>query len=50
MRADTTDQDQPPPNDNSGISDDLEKRFDKLSVNLPEVPDSSPDASLEEAI
>ncbi|XP_066255747.1 charged multivesicular body protein 7 [Euwallacea similis] len=49
MKSDYLDQDQPPPNDNSGRTDDLDKSFAKLSINLPKVPESSPDVSLHEA-
>ncbi|XP_066150974.1 charged multivesicular body protein 7 [Euwallacea fornicatus] len=50
MKSDYLDQDQPPPDDNSGRTDDLEKSFAKLSINLPKVPESSPDVSLHEAL
>ncbi|ERL93876.1 charged multivesicular body protein 7 [Dendroctonus ponderosae] len=49
LKADINDQDQPP-NDDSGMSDDLDKRFGTLKINLPEVPESSPDVSVQEAI
>lgn len=48
MKSDMTNQDQPP-NDNSGESDDLEKRFENLSINLPAVPNDSPEVTLQEA-
>ncbi|KAL1505932.1 hypothetical protein ABEB36_005379 [Hypothenemus hampei] len=47
LRADSTGQDQPPPDDNSGISDDFEK--ERLQIDLPNIPDSSPDISAQEA-
>lgn len=46
---DFDDQNQPP-NDDSGVRDDLDKRFEALKIDLPEVPQSSPDASAQEAI
>ena len=49
MKADISDHDNPP-NDDSGVSDDLDKEFEKLKLNLPNVPESSPDISLKEAI
>lgn len=40
-----------PPPDDSGISaSDLEKDMANMSLNLPEVPDSSPDVSKNEVI
>lgn len=49
LKADTdaVNQDQPP-NNNSGDSDELEKAFDKLGINFPDVPKDSPDISREE--
>ncbi|XP_030753034.1 charged multivesicular body protein 7 [Sitophilus oryzae] len=51
MKADTSDtntnQDIPPDN-NSGESEDLETRFKQLCLDLPDVPDSSPNLSTQE--
>ncbi|KAJ8969534.1 hypothetical protein NQ314_001717 [Rhamnusium bicolor] len=44
IKADSNDQ----PPDDSGITSDLEKQMEKLSLNLPDIPSESPDVSVQE--
>lgn len=40
----------PPPNDGGVNTSEIEKDMENVSLNLPEVPDSSPDVSTREEI
>lgn len=37
-----------PPPDDSGITSDLERQLEKLTLNLPDVPHDSPSVSIQE--
>lgn len=39
-----------PPNDNSGVGDDLEGKLQNLQINLPICPSESPDVSIQQAL
>lgn len=50
LNSDSTAAPPPPPNDGGINTSDLEKELEKVSLNLPEIPDSSPDVSTQEVL